>query len=96
MSWRWTLITCVPAPSIVPLGATAVHLALPAVQADPGGGLALQQWVVSAHAPALGSLILVGGSPSDRDVAGPVGDQGVDQGARGREAAVAAGGWRAR
>lgn len=40
-------------------------MALPAIQHDLGGGLALQQWVVDAYLLTLGSLILVGGSLSD-------------------------------
>jgi len=40
-------------------------VALPAIQDDLGGGLALQQWVVDAYLLTLGSLILVGGSLGD-------------------------------
>jgi MFS family permease len=43
------------------LDATAVNVALPAIRADLGGGLAGQQWVSNAYLLALGSLILVGG-----------------------------------
>jgi MFS family permease len=39
-----------------------VNVALPAIRADLGGGLAGQQWVSNAYLLALGSLILVGGS----------------------------------
>jgi EmrB/QacA subfamily drug resistance transporter len=42
-----------------------VNVALPAIQDDLGGGLALQQWVVDAYLLTLGSLILVGGSLGD-------------------------------
>ena len=42
-----------------------MNVALPAIQRDLGGGLALQQWVVDAYLLTLGSLILVGGSLSD-------------------------------
>jgi EmrB/QacA subfamily drug resistance transporter len=42
-----------------------VNVALPAIQRDLGGGLALQQWIVDAYLLTLGSLILVGGSLSD-------------------------------
>jgi EmrB/QacA subfamily drug resistance transporter len=42
-----------------------VNVALPAIQRDLGGGLALQQWVVDAYLLTLGSLILVGGSLAD-------------------------------
>ena len=44
---------------------TVVTVALPAIQHDLGGGLALQQWVVDAYLLTLGSLILVGGSLAD-------------------------------
>jgi EmrB/QacA subfamily drug resistance transporter len=40
-------------------------VALPAIQEDLGGGLALQQWIVDAYLLTLGSLILVGGSLAD-------------------------------
>jgi EmrB/QacA subfamily drug resistance transporter len=47
------------------LDGSVVNVALPAIQRDLGGGLALQQWVVDAYLLTLGSLILVGGSLSD-------------------------------
>jgi EmrB/QacA subfamily drug resistance transporter len=50
---------------IVFVDATAVNVALPAIQRDLGGGLALQQWVVDAYLLTLGSLLLVGGSLGD-------------------------------
>ena len=40
-------------------------MALPAIQRDLHGGLALQQWVVDAYLLTLGSLLLVGGSLGD-------------------------------
>jgi EmrB/QacA subfamily drug resistance transporter len=42
-----------------------VNVALPAIQRDLGGGLALQQWVVDAYLLTLGALLLVGGSLGD-------------------------------
>ena len=42
-----------------------MNVALPAMQRDLGGGLALQQWVVDIYLLTLGSLILVGGSLGD-------------------------------
>jgi len=42
-----------------------VNVALPAIQRDLGGGLALQQWVVDAYLLTLGSLMLLAGSLSD-------------------------------
>lgn len=64
-SRRWTLITCVLGSSIVLLDATVVHPALPAVERELGGGLATQQWVVSAYGLTLSALLLLGGSLAD-------------------------------
>src|SRR3954467_7238952 len=50
---------------VVSLDATVVNVALPAIRADLGGGLAGQQWVSNAYLLTLGSLILVAGSLSD-------------------------------
>ena len=50
---------------VVFVDSTVVNVALPAIQRDLGGGLALQQWVVDAYLLTLGSLILVGGSLGD-------------------------------
>jgi EmrB/QacA subfamily drug resistance transporter len=51
--------------SIVFVDGSVVNVALPAIQRDLGGGLALQQWVVDAYLLTLGSLLLVGGSLGD-------------------------------
>src|SRR6476620_7622217 len=50
---------------VASLDATAVNVALPAIRADLGGGLAAQQWISNAYLLTLGSLILVGGSLGD-------------------------------
>ncbi len=50
---------------VAALDATAVNVALPAIRADLGGGLAAQQWISNAYLLTLGSLILVGGSLGD-------------------------------
>ena len=50
---------------IVFVDASVVNVALPAIQRDLGGGLALQQWVVDAYLLTLGSFLLVGGSLGD-------------------------------
>jgi EmrB/QacA subfamily drug resistance transporter len=50
---------------IVFVDSTVVNVALPAIQRDLGGGLALQQWVIDAYLLTLGSLLLVGGSLGD-------------------------------
>src|SRR5215210_5451716 len=47
------------------LDSTVINVALPAIEADLGGGLAGQQWVVNSYLLVLGSLILVGGRLGD-------------------------------
>jgi EmrB/QacA subfamily drug resistance transporter len=59
------LVACILGSVIVFVDSTVVNVALPAIQQDLGGGLALQQWVVDAYLLTLGSLILVGGSLGD-------------------------------
>jgi len=65
MRKRLTLAACILGSTIVFIDSTVVTVALPAIQRDLGGGLALQQWVVDAYLLTLGSLILVGGSLGD-------------------------------
>ena len=65
MRKRLTLAACILGSTIVFVDSTVVNVALPAIQSDLGGGLALQQWVVDAYLLTLGSLILVGGSLGD-------------------------------
>jgi EmrB/QacA subfamily drug resistance transporter len=60
-----TLVACILGSAIVFIDSTVVTVALPAIERDLGGGLALQQWVVDAYLLTLGSLILVGGSMGD-------------------------------
>src|SRR6266568_7537749 len=62
---RLILVACILGSTIVFVDSTVVNVALPAIQRDLGGGLALQQWVVDAYLLTLGSLILVGGSFGD-------------------------------
>jgi EmrB/QacA subfamily drug resistance transporter len=59
------LVACILGSVIVFVDSTVVNVALPAIQEDLGGGLALQQWVVDAYLLTLGSLLLVGGSLGD-------------------------------
>ena len=47
------------------LDGTVINLALPAMQHDLGGGLALQEWVVDGYLLAMVAMILPGGSVSD-------------------------------
>jgi EmrB/QacA subfamily drug resistance transporter len=59
------LIACILGSVVAFVDSSVVNVALPAIQRDLGGGLALQQWVVDAYLLTLGSLILVGGSLGD-------------------------------
>ena len=59
------LLAAIMGSFVAGLDATAVNVALPAIRADLGGGLAGQQWVSNAYLLSLGSLILVGGSLGD-------------------------------
>ncbi len=60
-----TLLAAVLGTSVVFLDATVTSVALPAIRADLGGGLAGQQWVTNAYLLALSSLLLIGGSLGD-------------------------------
>jgi EmrB/QacA subfamily drug resistance transporter len=62
---RLALLAAIMGSFVVGLDATVVNVALPAIEADLGGGLAGQQWVANAYLLALGSLILIGGSLGD-------------------------------
>src|SRR5690348_12095274 len=62
---RLILVACILGSTIVFVDSTVVNVALPAIQRDLGGGLALQQWVVDGYLLTLGALILVGGSLGD-------------------------------
>ena len=62
---RLALIAAIMGSFVAGLDATAVNVALPAIRADLGGGLAGQQWISNAYLLSLGSLILVGGSLGD-------------------------------
>src|SRR5207248_565752 len=57
---RLVLIACILGSSIVFVDGSVVNVALPSIQRDLGGGLALQQWVVDAYLLTLGALLLVG------------------------------------
>ena len=60
-----SLLAAIMGSFVAGLDATAVNVALPAIRADLGGGLAGQQWVSNAYLLSLGSLILIGGSLGD-------------------------------
>jgi EmrB/QacA subfamily drug resistance transporter len=62
---RRVLVIAVLAAFVAFLDGSIVNVALPAITAELGGGLPVQQWVVDAYLITLGSLILIAGSLSD-------------------------------
>ena len=62
---RVALIASILGSGIVFLDSTIVNVALPAIRASLGGGLAEQQWIVTAYLLTLASLLLIGGSLGD-------------------------------
>lgn len=62
---RLVLVVSILASFVAFLDSAIVNVALPAIQRELGGGLAVQQWVVDAYLLTLGSLILIAGSLSD-------------------------------
>ena len=64
-SQRFTLVAAILGSSVAAIDGTIVNVALPAIQADLGGGLLTQQWIANAYLLTLGSLILIGGSLGD-------------------------------
>ncbi len=63
---RWVLLTTVLGSSLAMLDGTVVNVALERIGADLGAGFTGLQWTVNAYTLALASLILLGGSLSDR------------------------------
>jgi len=59
------MVVAIIASMVAFLDSNVVNLALPAMQRDLGGGLALQQWVADGYLLALAATILPGGSISD-------------------------------
>jgi len=59
------LVVAIVVSFIAFLDGAVINVALPAIEAELGGGLALQQWAVDAYLLTLGSLILLAGSLSD-------------------------------
>ncbi|MGW9630162.1 MFS transporter [Agromyces sp. NPDC055520] len=59
------LVVAIVVSFIAFLDGAVINVALPAIEAELGGGLALQQWAVDAYLLTLGSLILIAGSLSD-------------------------------
>lgn len=59
------LVIAIVVSFIAFLDGAVINIALPAIESDLGGGLALQQWAVDAYLLTLGALILLAGSLSD-------------------------------
>jgi EmrB/QacA subfamily drug resistance transporter len=62
---RGALVAAILGSAVVAVDATVVHVALPTIADELGGGLAGQQWVANAYLLTLSSLILVSGSLAD-------------------------------
>ena len=62
---RLALAAAILSSTIVAVDATAVNVALPAIERDLGGGLAGQQWTANSYLLTLSALILVSGSLAD-------------------------------
>lgn len=63
---RWTLAVVCLASALLLFNVTAPNVALPAIAADLSAGFSAQQWVLSAYAMVLASLLLAGGALGDR------------------------------
>jgi EmrB/QacA subfamily drug resistance transporter len=63
---RWTLTATIIGSSLTFIDATAINVALPALQTHLHATMTDVQWVIEAYALFLGSLILVGGSLGDQ------------------------------
>lgn len=64
-SQSFTLLAAIVGSGVAAIDGTIVNVALPAIQADLGGGLQTQQWIANAYLLTLGALILIGGSLGD-------------------------------
>lgn len=62
---RWLLVGTILGTAVVFIDSTVVNVALPAIQADLGGGVSGLQWTIDSYLLALSALILVGGSLAD-------------------------------
>lgn len=65
MRERRVLVCCILASSLVGMDSMMTTVALPAMAADLGAGLAEQQWIVAAFLLAVGGLLLAGGALGD-------------------------------
>jgi EmrB/QacA subfamily drug resistance transporter len=59
------MVVAVMVSMVAFLDSTVINLALPAIEHDLGGGLALQQWIIDGYLLAMTAAILPGGSISD-------------------------------
>jgi len=62
---RLVLVIAILSAFVSFLDTSVINVALPAMTAELGGGLAVQQWIVNTYLITLGSLILLAGSLSD-------------------------------
>src|SRR5690242_3743860 len=63
---RWVLLAAALGSALAFIDATVVNIALPHMAADLGADTAELQWTVNGYTLTLASLILLGGSLSDR------------------------------
>ncbi|OBH97752.1 MFS transporter [Mycobacterium sp. E2733] len=59
------MVVAVMVSMVAYVDSTVINLALPAIEHDLGGGLALQQWIIDGYLLATAAAILPGGSISD-------------------------------
>lgn len=59
------MVVAVTVSMVAFLDSTVINLALPAIEDDLGGGMALQQWIIDGYLLAMATAILPGGSVSD-------------------------------
>lgn len=62
---RRALIVAILAAFVAFLDGSIINVALPAISAELGGGLSVQQWILDSYLITLGALILLAGSLSD-------------------------------
>lgn len=63
---RWVLLATIAGSGLAFLDATTINVALPALGEEFGAGVSGLQWTINGYTLALASLILLGGSLSDR------------------------------
>lgn len=63
---KWVVAATVLGTGVAMINGTDVSVALPAIEADLGAGVAALQWILNGYMLTLAALILVGGSLGDR------------------------------